>query len=200
MTDQKENQEEKKLDKNEEFLQRLKKLSDEDKGSLAALKRNAGNTIAESRGAMKAFYGILPYGIADSTYEEVYFIVATLYGHNKREFNGNFGQTMRKVKELTKSESIDHRMAVLLDSEFDIVDGFKPGGGELAYRIRQCVKLANSHEVGVDWLKLLKDLESWNSQKKLVQKKWARSYFGYGTSTENKAENNNQVSNQEVKA
>ncbi|MCD1294792.1 type I-E CRISPR-associated protein Cse2/CasB [Methanocella sp. CWC-04] len=187
-----EKQEQQKPDRNEEFLQRLSSV---DRGDLAVLKRNAGNTIAESRGAMKAFYNILPYGIADSPNEEVFFIVATLYGHNKYHFDGDFGLTMKRLKERAGSESIDSRMAALLDSEFDIVDGFKPGGGELAYRIRQCVKLAGSHEIGVDWLRLLQDLKFWNNPEKKVQKRWARSYFGYGKP----AENNDQSINKEVK-
>jgi CRISPR system Cascade subunit CasB len=182
--------------KDEEFLERLKTLSETARGDLAVLKRNAGNTIAESHGAMKAFYNILPFGIADSPNEEIYFLIATLYGHNnKNRFTGDFGQSMRHVKESSGSESIDQRMATLLDCDFGIVDGYKPGGGEFAYRIRQCVKLANSHEVGVDWLRLLQDLKFWNYQERRVQKRWARSYFGYGKPANEQV----QTSNQEVK-
>ena len=74
-------------------------------------------------------------------------------------------------------------MATLIDSDLDLIDGHKPGGGELAYRLRQTVKLANGHEVGVDWLQLLKDLERWQYPEKRVQKAWARSYFGHEKET-----------------
>jgi CRISPR system Cascade subunit CasB len=94
---------------------------------------------------------------------------------------------MRRVKSQSNTDSVDKRMVVLLESDFNLIDGYKPGGGELAYRLRQCVKLANSHEIGVDWLQLLKDLQSWQYPEKRVQKAWARSYFGYEkTSDENK--------------
>ena len=185
-TDTKEHQ---KIKKDEEFLENLKKTAESDRGDLAILTRNAGNTIAESRGAMKAYYNLLPYGIADSPNEEIYFLVATLYGHNKYHFTGNFGQTMKRVKESANSESIDHRVATLLDSEFDFIDGIKPGGGEFAYRLRQCVKLANGHEVGVDWYRLLQDLKFWGYPEKRVQKNWARSYFGYGKPEETNVQN-----------
>lgn len=164
----------------EYFLSRLSGL---DRGELAILKRNAGNTIAESRGASTIFYRILPAGVADGRNEEVYFLIATLYGHNGFMTKGDLGTTMRRVKTKSGSDSIDHRIAVLIDSDMDLIDGHKPGGGELAYRLRQSVKLANGHEVGVDWLQLLKDLERWQYPEKRVQKAWARSYFGHEKET-----------------
>jgi len=168
----------------EYFLSRLYELS---RGEIAILKRNAGNTICESRGIYPIFYRVLPHGIADSPREEIYFLIATLYGHNEYSLRGNFGLTMRRVKSQSNTDSVDKRMVVLLESDFNLIDGYKPGGGELAYRLRQCVKLANSHEIGVDWLQLLKDLQSWQYPEKRVQKAWARSYFGYEkTSDENK--------------
>ncbi|CAJ36457.1 type I-E CRISPR-associated protein Cse2/CasB [Methanocella arvoryzae] len=184
MTAPNENKEHQKSKKDEEFLANLAKMAESDRGGMAILKRNAGNTIAESRGAMKTFYSLLPYGISDSPYEEIYFLIATLYGHNKYRFTGDFGQTMKLVRESSNSESIDQRVSTLLDSEFNIVDGIKPGGGELAYRLRQCVKLASGHEIGVDWYRLLQDLKYWGYPEKRVQKRWARSYFGYGKPVE----------------
>jgi hypothetical protein len=72
-------------------------------------------------------------------------------------------------------------MAILLDSEFDLIDGYQPGGGEMAYRLRQCIRLADSKEVGVDWTKLIKDLIFWTHPGKNVKKRWANSYFGYAS-------------------
>lgn len=160
----------------EEFINRLSLLN---RGDMAALKRNAGNTIGESRGAVQTFYRILPPGVASKYNEEIYFLVATLYGLNKYRFTGDFGWTMRTVRKSSDLESVDKRMTILLDSDFDLIGGYQPGGGEMAYRLRQNVRLANSKEVGVDWLQLVKDLEYWTHSEKKVKKRWANSYFGF---------------------
>jgi len=156
------------------FIENLKNLS---RGERAVLKRAAGFEIAESRGGMDVFYRILPRALTNSRNEEIYFLVATLHGLNKHALTGNFGLTLRKVKESTKSSSIDKRMSALLDSNFDLLDGSKPGGGELSYRLRQCVRLAASKDIGVNWRQLLQDLLSWTHPARFVQKQWARSYF-----------------------
>lgn len=160
----------------ERFVDQLRKL---DRGDLAALRRNAGNTIGQSRNAMSLFYRILPREKADSWDEEIYFLIATLFPLNRGELEGNFGVTMRAVKAARKgSEAVDRRMGILLDSEFDRVDNSRYGGGEMAYRLRQCVKLADSNGIGVDWEKLLEDLVWWSHPSRRVRKEWARSYFG----------------------
>lgn len=158
----------------EMFIRSLMELST---GDLAALKRNAGNTIGESRGAAGVFYRILPRSVAGRYREEIYFLIATLFGLNKYAFAGDFGATMRAVKQKTGTENTDRRMAIILDCVFGAVDGGRPGGGELPYRLRQSVKLAAGHEVGVDWVNLLDDLCRWDHPQKFIQKKWARSFF-----------------------
>jgi CRISPR system Cascade subunit CasB len=172
--------------KEDDFVVKLSTLGT---GDLAILKRNAGNTLAESHGAIAGFYRIMPYGLPKYN-EEIFFLVATLYGLNKypasKDFD--FGKTMRRVKEKS-SESVDRRLMALLDSSFGTIDGYQSGGGELAYRLRQCVKLANSKEVGVNWVKLLKDLQYWTHESKKVQKSWAKSYFGYSPDEESKNQN-----------
>lgn len=161
-------------DKADLFLERLAGL---DRGELAILRRNAGSTLAEARNAAGVFYRLLPPGVPERD-EETYFLVATLYGLNKYRFNDDFGATLRTVKIKTGQDSVDRRMAMLLDSEFDLIDGFRPGGGEMAYRLRQCVRLASGHEVGVDWGALLRDLLQWSRPGKRARKQWARSYYG----------------------
>lgn len=161
----------KRTDPADEFVERLQKLKAQNRGGMAILRRNAGETIETSRGAAAIFFPLLPIG---ARYEEVYFLVATLYGLNRHTHAGNFGRTMREVKERGGRASIDMRMKVLLDSTFDKVRG----GGELAYRLRQAVKLAASKEVGVNWAQLIRDLSQWSDEWSWVRKKWARSYYG----------------------
>lgn len=147
-------------------------------GEIACLRRNAGSTIAESRNCLGLFYRFLPYEVSGKREEELYFLVATLYGLNGYVIHGDFGVTMKEIKLKTNSENIDRRMLILLDSRFGITENFHPGGGEMAYRLRQCIKLADSHQIGVDWEHLLYDLTYWSWPEKKVQKQWARAYFG----------------------
>ena len=145
------------------FVERLSKL---DRGDLAILKRNAGTTLAESRGAMKIFYQMYPSRDRDRD-EEIFFLIATLYGLNPHSGHGNFGRTMRSIRDAGGSpDAMDRRMGILLDSEFDLVDGYRAGGGELSYRLRQCVKLAGSRQIGIDWPQLLEDLRWWGHPSK----------------------------------
>jgi CRISPR type I-E-associated protein CasB/Cse2 len=76
------------------------------------------------------------------------------------------------------------RFHILLDSKFDrICDPLnesaarQDGGGELAFRLRQMVKVLASKEIGVDWAQLLVDLPQWSHPEKRIQKAWARSFF-----------------------
>lgn len=157
------------------FIERLYEL---DRGDKAILRRNAGYTIAQSRNATGIFYRILPPEIVGHRDEEIYFLVATLIGYNHEPApEGDYGATMRAVRAKTSSDSIDRRMRILLDSEFDLVDGLRPGGGEMAYRLRQSVKLAAGQRVGVDWPRLLDDLLWWSHPDKRARKRWARSYY-----------------------
>ena len=161
------------------FVRALHRLS---AGPRAILKRCAGRTIGEASGHAKIiYYGILARetpAVKGSKNEEIYFLVATLFGLNKHETTGNFWATMRTIRSKTASESTDHRMAILLDSEFGLIEGWRSGGGELAWRLRQCVRLAAGHEVGVNWTQLLQDLLWWDHHEKRARKRWARSYFG----------------------
>ena len=155
----------------------IKKLENATIGDLAILKRSSGRNLEESRNALGVFYKLLPYQVHYPQDEEIYFLIATLYSLNKYKFTGNFGLTMRIVKQKFDSESLNKRITSLLGSNFNLVGGSYQNGGELAYKIRQCTKLATSKEVGVDWVHLLMDLKFWTHPKKFVQKKWARSYF-----------------------
>ncbi|MGE5583586.1 MAG: type I-E CRISPR-associated protein Cse2/CasB [Bacillota bacterium] len=172
------------------FIDQLQKLN---RGELARLRRNAGNCIAESRQCAGIFYRILSPEIMASREEELYFLVATLYGLNKYSFQGDFGKTLKGVQAVTKSKNLDRRVTILLDSQFDVIDGFRIGCGEVAYRLRQLVRLAEGHQIGVDWTRLLYDLTKWNAPEKWVQKQWARSYFG-----EIKFENQNNETKREA--
>ena len=147
-----------------------------DRGDLASLRRSAGRAIGDAHDAMGLFYRILPSEVAGGRDEEIYFLVSALFGLNDKHHTGDFGTTLLAVRTPANSKGVDRRMAVLLDSEFGNLDG-RLGGGEMAYRLRQCVRLAAGRDVGVDWPRLLADLLWWSHPDKRVRKQWARSYY-----------------------
>lgn len=167
------------------FVAKLKELQRNDRGRMAALRRNAGDMLS-GRGTAW-FYSLLPRN--RNRYREVYFLVATLFDLNRIDGGfGDLGNIMRRLAtSMQKSTNEFRRFHILLDAEFDTVydreDLLEPwaeGGGELAYRLRQMVKLAASKGIGIDWAELLVDLCHWSHPNRAIQKKWARSFFGDG--------------------
>ena len=161
------------------FIDRIAALP---RGDRAVLRRNAGRTIADSRGALPIFYRLYHPGESDRD-EEIFFLIATLHDLNRTPTSpGDFGATMRAARQSRSGQDpLDRRMRLLLDASFDLIDGYRPGGGEMAFRLRQCVQLAGSRPVGVDWVSLTQDLRSWGHPSKFVQKRWARRYFAAET-------------------
>ncbi|HLI52229.1 MAG TPA: type I-E CRISPR-associated protein Cse2/CasB [Thermomicrobiaceae bacterium] len=158
-----------------DFIAALQQL---DAGSLARLRRNAGNSLAESRGVLDVFYRIAPFGLS-AAQEERYFLVATLYqprldppaSESSRPPNpGNFGDTLRRVADPREdgSAGVQRRLAALLDAE----------GPQVNFRLRQLVRLVDAHRGAIDWRQLLHDLLRWDYSDRRTQRAWARSYFG----------------------
>ncbi len=158
----------------EAFIGKVKKARTGDK---AILKRASGVTLAESRLAIGVFFKLLPPQLHNPWNEEIYFLVATLMSFNNLPFSGSFGKSMRRVHQKTRSDSIPKRMMSLLNSKFGLIDNKYPGGGETAFRIRQCVRLASSNDVGINWKELLNDIIYWTHENGFIQKKWARDFF-----------------------
>jgi CRISPR type I-E-associated protein CasB/Cse2 len=164
----------------QKFVQRLKVMREARSGDLALLRRNAGETLSTSRNVLSVFYKLQP---PRGRHSEKYFLIATLFDLNRaRPVSGDFGETMRIVAG-NSSASFERRFLVLLDAEFestvDAFDGYGSGGGELAYRLRQMVKLAASKDAGINWPVLLADLCWWDDLRKPVQKKWASNFYEF---------------------
>jgi CRISPR system Cascade subunit CasB len=153
-----------------EFIAALEQL---DAGGLARLKRNAGHTLADARDVHRAFFQSLPYTVGERLHED-YFLIATLFPlADNRVGVGNFGDTMRRVKQARggdtsgRANSLDRRFETLLDCERE----------HLHFRLRQAVRLAAASEQTIDWTQLLLDVIGWDQPEHRIQLRWARSYF-----------------------
>jgi len=168
------------------FIKQLEQLG---KGPRAILRRHAGNLLSESSSVYSLFFRMYP---KDQTWydQDIYFLVATLFPLNQHELTGDLGDTLRSVRIRSDSSSLDRRMAILLDSDFDRSEG-RDGGGTLSFRLRQLIRLADSQGVGVDWRRLLADLLFWSHPEKRVQQRWAQSYYSGWESGEKDAIDSN---------
>ena len=161
----------------EEFVCHLKELS---RGELAILRRNAGNTLENSRGAMGIFYPLLPSQFLGNNLEETFFLMATLYSINPIDCKeGNFGHTLRALKNSYSENTLDNRFTALLD------ESIKQDMTAVSHRLRQLTLMARSKNCGMNWQQLLVDLYWWDSTSRRVQKEWARAYFGEYRETDN---------------
>ena len=170
---------EKKYGKEKEFIERISKL---DRAERAALKRCSGSPLSEARGeSLGVFYQCLPYG-TPIYQEEVYFIVATLIARfknlpeaewiNNAGSEADLGWSLRiTLREKGVSTGRDAKFKALLDTRLENQDG------SFHHKLHQLIRLVDSKEVPVNWLRLLNDLLFWNSHLKSVQKRWARNYF-----------------------
>lgn len=149
----------------EQFMIRLSQL---DAGDRAQLKRNAGNTLAQSRRVHATFFRLLPHGIPRS-HEAWYFLVATLYPLAEPSSKGTLGDSLRHARNNhpEREKGFDRRFEVLLDADAD----------QVPFRMRQIIRLLNAAEIPVNWNQLLEDLTRWNHPNRYIQEKWARAYY-----------------------
>lgn len=180
-------------ERTEAFVNSIKGL---DKGPLAELKRNAGETLTSAR-HVNWMWRYLPHSGDFRT--EVAFLVATLLPFDRPFLQGegrpqdDLGGTLRRFKSERGREQasvprgddkgkeafhpVDRRLNILLDSSALGADV-----SELAFRLRQTVHLIlQKHDpaLSLNWAGLLADLWHWKDERKPVQKRWAKSYYGW---------------------
>lgn len=145
------------------FVAALGKL---DNAGRARLKRNAGRLLGEARQVHQVFYQALPYEVPESQHED-YFLVATLFPlapHSEEA--GSLGATLRRVRQ-DRTSSLDRRFQTLLDSD----------RAQLAFRLRQAVRLVAAAHLPLDWSTLLRHVLAWDLHERPIQLLWARDYF-----------------------
>lgn len=149
------------------YLQELAKR--EDRGALAALRRGLG----EPPGACAEMHPyVVPFLKPEqwTWLEKCHYIVAALFGlYPESGQTGNMGDTLRAVASAAGSEeSTEKRFVILLKCHRD----------DLFDHLRYAVGLAKSKDARINWDQLLRDIRYWNSEKRWVQRNWARSFWG----------------------
>ena len=153
----------------------------------AILRRNAGKTLADSRGADLIFFGLSPPKLWDEKEggwdgHERAFLLATLFCLAGGAKGASLGNEMRLyAKERDRESAVSRRLMVLLDY-------VEPE--RLAFHLRQLVKMLVSEGRGLDWFRLAEDLRLWNHPDRIVQRRWADEFMRLPK--ESPEENNNE--------
>jgi CRISPR system Cascade subunit CasB len=97
-------------------------------------------------------------------------LLATLYPLAESGGTGNLGSSLHyaHARNPKNRKGLDRRVEILLDSDTT----------QLPFRLRQTVRFLKSNNVAVNWQQLHWDLTHWHCASHIVQKKWARAYFG----------------------
>jgi CRISPR system Cascade subunit CasB len=145
-----------------------------DRGSLAALRRGLGKRPGESPEMYPHVMRFEP----KPWEEESYFLVASLFAlwHQGSlsgaigSTRGSIGESFRRVQDQSDSESIERRFVALLNAHRE----------DLPEHLRHAVSLMRSakHPVSINWDRLLGDLRNWDDERRNVQRRWARDFWG----------------------
>jgi CRISPR system Cascade subunit CasB len=154
------------------FVNELEKLvRAENRAALAALRRGLG----KAPGTIPEMYPyVVPY--APERGDDPYYLVAALFAWHPNSWHdverrSNLGASMARVAQTSGSESIERRFVAMLNAP----------GEDLPEHLRHAVGLCRAHEVPVNWLQLLHDLQRWEApgqEHRQVQRRWAGSFWG----------------------
>lgn len=148
------------------YLERLREK--DDRGALAALRHALGKPPG---GVPEAYPYVVPFlpPRATAWQEQVYYLVASLFAlHPEAGGQGNLGGALRRLGQGSGLESAERRLVLLLGCHPDDLPGHP----------RHVVSLAKSKQVPIEWRQLMGDLRHWNRDDRLVQRRWARGFWG----------------------
>ena len=164
----------------EKFISYLDKfVRDENRAALAHLRRGLGK-----ENAAEMFPYISGWTVNLSRRDEnAYFLVASLVGlyptnswKSDEKYN-NLGKSLSFLN-TEESKSIERRFVALLNSDEE----------DLPNHLRQIISLLKSKEKPINWLRLLRDIKNWNSEKIDVRRFWAKGFWGNSIENTEKGE------------
>jgi len=146
----------------------------EDRAALAALRRGLGTALGE---APEMYRYVVPWVGSDAPRwtEDAYYLVAALFAVHQQSWHAgegqsgatNLGASLRFLQHKTESDSAERRFVAMLNSHRD----------DLPDHLRHSIGLLHSNDVLVDWLQLLRDIQSWGRPGNTIQRAWARAFW-----------------------
>lgn len=154
------------------LIGRLKRAVEEkDRRLLAIARRSLASPPGQDLRAVMELEGSL-YGLPLSKrrYAHCYLIAGLFALHPVRLDDGsNLGASLAALAndKPNSRDSLRRRLAALVDADDE----------QLPVRLRQCIQLLAQAGFGVDFYVLLKNLFSWNSATRHVQRRWLKSFL-----------------------
>lgn len=164
------------------FVDSLKALAErEDRAALAALRRGMGKPPG---GAPEMFPYVVPWVPPNASpwQEEPYYLVAALFALHPMDWPAaeedhrptNLGRSFARLANASDSASVERRFVALLNCHRD----------DLPEHLRHAVSLLASHDVPINWARLLRDIHGWDWEDHPVQRAWARAFWGTASGEE----------------
>lgn len=168
------------------FIDFLRGLADrDDLAALAALRRGLGK---EPGTAPEMYTYVVPFVPKEARpYQEApYYLVAALFAWHQLDWPSedrftNLGASLARLRRKLASDrgetpeqgdSTERRFVALLSSP----------GEDLPFQLRQMIGLLRANEIPVNWLQLLFDIQQWNADSRIVQRRWASAFWGQAAS------------------
>jgi len=154
------------------FVEYLESLRD-NRGALAALRRGLGHPPGTVADTYRYVVPWLPDG-AGPRQEAAYYLVAALFAYHPKEGGqdkDNMGAHFAAVRR--QDPNADH---TALERRFTALLAAHPD--DLPTYLRQAIGFLRSKEVPVNWHQLFSDLQRWGYESRVVQKEWARAFWG----------------------
>jgi CRISPR system Cascade subunit CasB len=163
------------LEREKKFLENLHRRVANDNGAKAILKRSLSG---EERHIRNTYSQVLSYleGIPERR-QDLWILVAGLsiyYPQAIREEQRNFGYSCRGLANSTQSEGTDRRFRALLDTSLE----------DIRSPLTALVRQIKGHALRLDYPQLLADLCQWEHPDQYIQDRWARTFWGASTHSE----------------
>lgn len=163
----------------ERFTQHVLTLEPREK---AILRRS----LAHDPGTHTPSFGVIERWVpkeARRSQRDAMYLVAGLIAHCKTpqakdRSLGAAAAKLRDPKAKPGADPIERRFRALLESDTEA----------LPYTLRRFVILLDSKSTGLDWERLLRDVERWGHPNSYVQQAWARDFYRAPTTTDTSEE------------
>lgn len=156
--------------KTHRLVEYLESLRDKkDTAALAKLRRGLG----KPKGIPEMYPFVVRFIENDWKDEERAFLVASLFAlHPDPAPEGrSMGDVFAGIQRVQKTDSIEKRFVRLLEADID----------DIGQHLRQAISLAKSKQIAVDYHSLMHDLKYWGHDKRFVQLRWAKDFWGKKT-------------------
>lgn len=164
--------------RDEAFVAALEERArDEDRAALAVLRRGLGRQPGEVAEMLPYVVRFLP--VASGRREAAaYFLVASLFGLHPQNWRpaddqrrrSNLGASFARLAphDAANRPAVERRFVALLNSH----------GDDLPAHLRHAVSLLKAAEIAIDYTALLRDVRGWDREDRVVQREWARAFWG----------------------